>query len=65
MILGNDNEARKEAELKIKNIREEEPDKYVIYLTTIICDNTVSLQIKSLSAVILRRTLINFNETTK
>ena len=59
LILGNDNDARKVAEDNIKKIRENEPDKYVMYLSTLICDATVDLQIKSLSAVILRRTILS------
>lgn len=65
LILGNDNDARKAAEENIKKIRESEPDKYVYYLSTLICDPTVDLQTKSLSAVILRRTILSINETTK
>lgn len=38
LILGTDNDARKAAEENIKKIRESEPDKYVIYLSTLICD---------------------------
>lgn len=64
-ILGTDNQARKEAEEKIKKIREGEPDKYVYYLSTVIRENTIDPQIRSLSAVVLRRTLISYNETTK
>lgn len=65
IILGVDNDARKAAEETIKQMREGEPDKYVFYLSTIICDGSVDQQTKSLSAVILRRTLTTFNETTK
>ena len=65
LILGNDNDARKAAEENIKKIRESEPDKYVYYLSTLICDPTVDVQTKSLSAVILRRTILSINETTK
>lgn len=65
VILGNDNNARKESEENIKKIRESEPDKYVSYLSTLCCDPTVEMQIKTLSAVILRRTLISYNEQSK
>lgn len=65
LILGTDNNARKVAEENIKKIRESEPDKYVIYLSTLICDPAVDLQTKSLSAVILRRTILSVNEGTK
>ena len=65
VILGNDNEARKAAEENIKKIRESEPDKYVSYLWTLCCDPAVEMQIKTLSAVILRRTLISYNEQSK
>ena len=63
--MGNDNEARKAAEENIKKIRESEPDKYVSYLSTLCCDPAVEMQIKTLSAVILRRTLISYNEQSK
>ena len=65
VILGNDNEARKVAEDNIKKIRESEPDKYVFYLSTLCCDPAIDMQIKTLSAVILRRTLISYNEASK
>jgi len=65
VILGNDNEARKAAEENIKNIREKEPDKYVTYLSQLCCDPAVEMQLKTLSAVILRRTLISYNEQSK
>ena len=65
IILGNDNDARKAAEENIKKIRESEPDKYVTYLATLCCDPAVDMQIKTLSAVVLRRTLISYNETSK
>lgn len=65
IILGNDNEARKVAEENIKKARESEPDKYVFYLSTLINDATVEMQIRSLSAVILRRTLMSTIESTK
>lgn len=65
IILGNDNDARKTAEENIKKIRENEPDKYVTYLSTLCCDPGADMQIKSLSAVILRRTLITYNEQSK
>lgn len=65
LILGNDNTARKNAEENIKVMRESDADKYVSYLSILICDGTVDMQIKSLSAVILRRTLTTFNDGTK
>lgn len=37
----------------------------MIYLSTLICDPAVDLQTKSLSAVILRRTILSVNEGTK
>ena len=64
-ILGNDNDARKAAEENIKKIRESEPDKYVTYLATLCCDSAVDMQIKTLAAVVLRRTLISYNDTSK
>ena len=33
VVLGNDNEARKQAEENLKKIREGEPDKYAVYLS--------------------------------
>ena len=65
LILGNDNEVRKVAEDNIKTLKESQPDKYVFYLTTVINDATIDIQTKSLSAVILRRTLISNIESTK
>jgi len=57
IVLGQDNDARKAAEDHLKKIREGEPDKYACYLTAVILEPTAPLDIKSLSAVILRRGL--------
>lgn len=58
IILGNDNDARKDAEAHLTKIKEGEPDKYACYLTAVIIDANAGLEIKALSSVILRRSLI-------
>ena len=55
IVLGHDNDARKGAEEHLKKIKEGEPDKYACYLTSVIMDAGASLEIKSLAAVVLRR----------
>lgn len=57
IVLGNDNDARKAAEEHLGKIKEGEPDKYACYLTSVIMDLNASNEIKSLSCVILRRSL--------
>ena len=67
IVLGQDNAARKGAEEHLKKIKEGEPDKYACYLTAIIISPEAPQEIKSLSAVILRRsigTIIN-NDSKK
>lgn len=59
IVLGVDNNARKEAEAHLSKIREGDPDKYAGYLTSIITNPEAPQEIRSLSAVILRRTLGN------
>lgn len=58
IVLGQDNVARKTAEQHIQKIKSGEPDKYSCYLTAVIVDASVGQDIKSLSAVILRRSLM-------
>ena len=57
IVLGNDNAARKEAEKHIENIKQGEPDKYASYLTIIISQDDCPQDIKSLCAVLLRRSV--------
>jgi hypothetical protein len=57
IVLGQDNEARKLAEEHLKKIKEGEPDKYACYLTAVILNPQAPAEIKSLSAVILRRSV--------
>ena len=54
-VLGQDNNARKEAEEHLKKIKDGEPDKYACYLTAVIMDANATADIKALSAVVLRR----------
>lgn len=57
IILGTDNDARKGAEEHLKKIKDGEPDKYASYLTAVIADPGASTEIKSLSCVLLRRSI--------
>lgn len=57
IVLGQDNDARKLAEAELGKIKEGDPDKYGVYLTTVIMDPEAPLEIKSLAAVVLRRSL--------
>lgn len=54
-----DNDARKAAEAHLAKIKDGEPEKYARYLTAVITDVELnaSAEIKSLAAVILRRSL--------
>lgn len=56
-MLGQDNAARKDAEEHLKKIRDGEPDKYGVYLTSVMMDQGCGADIKSLAAVILRRSI--------
>ena len=57
LVLGNDNVARKEAEKHIENIKVGETDKYASYLTVIITQDDCPANIKTLCAVLLRRSI--------
>ena len=57
VVLGQDNDARKAAEEHLKKIKDGEPDKYACYLTSVIMAPQAGLDIKSLAAVVLRRSL--------
>ena len=56
-VLAQDNEARKGAEAELNKIKEGDPDKYGAYLTSVIMHPEAPQEIKSLAAVILRRSL--------
>lgn len=67
IVLGQDNAARKNAEDHLKKIKEGEPEKYACYLTAVILNPEAPVEIKSLAAVILRRsigTMINDQKKT-
>lgn len=57
IVLGNDNDARKAAEAHIEKIKLEEPNKYAAYLTIIITQDDCPPDIKTLCAVLLRRSV--------
>lgn len=57
LVLGNDNNSRKGAEKHIEQIKLGEPDKYAAYLTVIITQDDCPADIKSLCAVLLRRSV--------
>ena len=57
IVLGDNNEARKAAEAVLASTKEQQPDKYAVYLTTIILDLDAPVEIKTLCCVILRRSL--------
>jgi hypothetical protein len=57
LVLGNDNDQRKSAEKHIEQIKVGEPDKYASYLTVIICQPDCPEDIKTLCAVLLRRSV--------
>jgi hypothetical protein len=56
-VLGDNNEARKAAEAVLASTKEQQPDKYAVYLTTIILDADAPVEIKTLCCVIMRRSL--------
>ena len=56
-VLASDNEARKGAEAELNKIKEGDPDKYACYLTAVLMELNAPLDIKSLAAVILRRSI--------
>jgi hypothetical protein len=56
-VLAADNAARKVAEAELNKIKEGDSDKYACYLTAVIMEANAPLDIKSLAAVILRRSL--------
>mmetsp|Transcript_13417 Transcript_13417/g.18343 ORF Transcript_13417/g.18343 Transcript_13417/m.18343 type:complete len:143 (-) Transcript_13417:946-1374(-) len=57
-VLGTDNNARKEAEEKVNQIKRGEPEKYAVYLSNIMqVDSPFPQEVKSLAAVILRRNI--------
>ena len=55
--MGQDNDARKGAEGELNKIKEGDPDKYGVYLTAVIMEPAAPLEIKSLAAVVLRRSI--------
>lgn len=56
-VLAADNNARKLAEAELNKIKEGDSDKYACYLTAVLMEANAPLDIKSLAAVILRRSL--------
>ena len=55
-ILGNDNEARKQAEQQLTKIKGDQPDQYCTLLTLILKGRTAyTLDQRALAAVLLRR----------
>ena len=56
-VLAADNDARKLAEGELNKIKEGDSDKYACYLTAVLMEANAPLDIKSLAAVILRRSL--------
>lgn len=56
-VLGQDNDARKQAENNLNSLKQSNADKYAIYLIEIIKSNETTEEIRSLAAVILRRNI--------
>ena len=57
IVLGADNDARKEAEEHLNKIKTDEPAKYAVYFTAICVSGDVGPDIRALAAVILRRSI--------